>query len=79
MNQEQFNFISQCLEAILGNDNEARKQAEQSLNDAKAAGVDSYAICMVSILSPSSGCSDQAKSLSAVILRRNIGINVADF
>jgi hypothetical protein len=34
---------------------------------------------MVSILSPNSGCSDQAKSLSAVILRRNIGVNVADY
>jgi hypothetical protein len=79
MNQEQFNFISQKLEAILGNDNDARKQAEQALNEAKAAGVDSYTICMISILSPNSGCSDQAKSLSAVILRRNISVNVADY
>jgi hypothetical protein len=79
MNAEQFNFISQQLEIILGNDNDARKQAEQSINEAKAAGVDSYALCMVNILNPESGCSDQAKSLSAVILRRNISVGVADF
>jgi hypothetical protein len=58
MNAEQFNFISQQLEIILGNDNDARKQAEQSINEAKAAGVDSYALCMVNILNPESGCSD---------------------
>lgn len=34
---------------------------------------------MVNILNPESGCSDQAKSLSAVILRRNISVGVADF
>jgi hypothetical protein len=72
---EQYNYINNCLNQILGNDNEARKGAEASLNSAKDNDIDSYAKCLASTLNPNSQSTDQAKNLAAVILRRNISVS----
>lgn len=71
--------ISGILQQILANDNVQRKQAEDQLNSAKSAETNKYALLMASILDPAlTGVSVEAKSLAAVILRRNISTEAID-
>ena len=71
--------IGEILSQILQNDNEARKAAESKLNEAKLAQTEKYAILMAAVMHPTSTqFSLEAKSLAAVILRRNISISSVD-
>ena len=71
--------ISGILQQILANDNVQRKQAEDQLNSAKSAETNKYALLMASILDPTlTSVSVEAKSLAAVILRRNISTEAID-
>ena len=71
--QEDLAGISEILNKILQNDNETRKAAEAQLNAAKGADTDKYAMIMAAVLHPSNvQFNVEAKSLAAVILRRNI-------
>ena len=53
INLEELTQITNILGNVLQNDNFARKQAEQSLNDAKRVEADRYAMLMVAVLHPS--------------------------
>ena len=70
--QEDLSGISEILNKILQNDNEIRKAAEAQLNQAKQTDTDKYAMIMAAVIHPSNQFSVEAKSLAAVILRRNI-------
>jgi len=79
LTSDDFAGISQILEQILSNDNTQRKAAEAQLNAAKATQTDRYALIMAQILHPQhAAISIQAKSLAAVILRRNISTEATD-
>lgn len=70
---DDINGVATILQQILSNDNEQRKVAEAQLNTAKSTETSKYAMLMVSILDPAmTAVSVEAKSLAAVILRRNI-------
>ena len=73
--QEDLTGIGELLGLILQNDNEIRKDAEAKLNQAKLAATDKYALILATVIHPNSAqFSLEAKSLAAVILRRNISI-----
>ena len=76
---EDFTGISQILQQILSNDNVLRKGAEDQLNAAKSSQTEKYAILMATLLQPEhTSISFEAKSLAAVILRRNISTEAMD-
>ena len=76
---DDFAGITGILQQILSNDNEQRKAAEAQLNVAKSEQTEKYAVLMASILHPDqSSVSDEAKSLAAVILRRNVSTEAID-
>ena len=71
--QDDLAGIGEILTKILGTDNEVRKEAEAQLNVAKQAQTDKYALLFAAVIHPNSEqFSLEAKSLAAVILRRNI-------
>ena len=71
--------VAGILQQILSNDNEQRKAAEAQLNAAKSAETAKYALLMASILDPAeASISIEAKSLAAVILRRNVSTEAMD-
>ena len=79
INEQDIASISAILQQILANDNVQRKQAEEQLNTAKSNETDKYACLMCTILDPqTAGVSMEAKSLAAVILRRNISTEATD-
>ena len=74
-----FNDLGAILQQILSNDNTHRKQAEDNLNMAKSSNTDQYACIMSAVLHPNQAqISLEAKSLAAVILRRNISTEAVD-
>ena len=74
---DDFTQIGNILQQILANDNEQRKAAEAQLNAAKSSQTDKYALVLASCLHPNqSQISIEAKCLAAVILRRNISVEV---
>ena len=76
---EDIGGISGILQQILANDNVQRKQAEAQLNSAKSTETNKYAMLMATVLDPATqGVSVEAKSLAAVILRRNISTEAID-
>ena len=76
---EDFTGISQILQQILSNDNVLRKGAEAQLNAAKSSQTEKYAILMATLLQPEhTSISYEAKSLAAVILRRNVSTEAMD-
>lgn len=42
-----------CLQQVLGQDNDARKQAENNLNSLKQSNADKYAIYLIEIIKSS--------------------------
>ena len=71
--QEELAGISEILNKILQNDNEIRKAAEAQLNQAKLTDTDKYCMIMAAVIHPqNTQFNVEAKSLAAVILRRNI-------
>lgn len=70
--------MSNILQAILNNDNEIRKQAETQLNGLKRSDPNKYAMVMVYVMHPQYAATPEVKSLSAVILRRNISTSSVD-
>ena len=76
---EDITGVAGILQQILSNDNEQRKVAEAQLNTAKSTETSKYAILMASILDPhQTAVSVEAKSLAAVILRRNVSTEATD-
>lgn len=77
--QDGFTELGNILQQILSNDNTQRKQAEDNLNTAKSNNTDQYACIMSAVLHPNqTQISFEAKSLAAVILRRNISTEAID-
>lgn len=66
-----------CLQQVLGQDNDARKQAENNLNSLKQSNADKYAIYLIEIIK-SNETTEEIRSLAAVILRRNISSTAID-
>ena len=52
LSADDFTGISGLLNSILSNDNEVRKQAEASLNQAKSANTDKYALVLAGSFHP---------------------------
>ena len=63
--------MGQQLEVVLGNDNDARKGAEDAIKKIKEGEPDKYAFYLKTIIVDPS-VSDQIKSLACVILRRTL-------
>ncbi len=79
INPDELANMGGLLTKILAQDNAERKAAEQQLNDAKRAHCDQYAAYMVTILNPgNTQFGPEAKSLAAVILRRNVSTMAVD-
>ena len=70
--------LTNILQAILNNDNTMRKQAEDQLNGLKRNDPNKYCQVMVYLMHPQFAASPEVKSLSAVILRRNISTSSID-
>lgn len=79
LTQEDFEGMAGILSQILSTDNNQRQAAEAQLNSAKREQTDKYACLLSAVLHPQqSMISNEAKSLAAVILRRNISIEAMD-
>lgn len=71
--------LTAILTTILANDNELRKNAENSLNEVKKNDPNRYAQLMVYVMHPQyQGANPEVKSLASVILRRNISTSAVD-
>lgn len=76
---EDFAGIGAILQQILSNDNVQRKAAEDQLNQAKSGQTDRYACLMTAVLHPGqTAITPEARSLAAVIIRRNISTEAVD-
>ena len=79
LTQDDFNGIAAILNQILSPENTQRQAAEAQLNLAKRDETDKYACLLSAVLHPAQTMiSLEAKSLAAVILRRNISIEAND-
>jgi hypothetical protein len=74
---QEISFMVGQLQIVLGQDNEARKLAEEHLKKIKEGEPDKYACYLTAvILNPQAPA--EIKSLSAVILRRSVGTVLGD-
>mmetsp|Transcript_1961 Transcript_1961/g.2901 ORF Transcript_1961/g.2901 Transcript_1961/m.2901 type:complete len:137 (+) Transcript_1961:25-435(+) len=69
---QEVQFIVQQLQLVLGQDNDARKAAEEHLKKIKEGEPDKYACYLTRVLMEPEAPSE-IKALAAVILRRGIG------
>ena len=69
---QEIQFMVSQLQIVLGQDNAARKGAEEHLKKIKEGEPDKYA-CYLTAIIISPEAPQEIKSLSAVILRRSIG------
>ena len=64
-------FVVTQLQAVLGQDNNARKEAEEHLKKIKDGEPDKYACYLTAVIMDANATAD-IKALSAVVLRRGI-------
>ena len=76
MSAEEMQFVSGILQSILGNDNEARKQAEQQLTKIKGDQPDQYCTLLTLILKGRTAYTLDQRALAAVLLRRNFTVEI---
>ena len=76
MSAEEMQFVSGILQNILGNDNEARKQAEQQLTKIKGDQPDQYCTLLTLILKGRTAYTLDQRALAAVLLRRNFTVEI---
>mmetsp|Transcript_13417 Transcript_13417/g.18343 ORF Transcript_13417/g.18343 Transcript_13417/m.18343 type:complete len:143 (-) Transcript_13417:946-1374(-) len=72
MNVEECQYLAGALQQVLGTDNNARKEAEEKVNQIKRGEPEKYAVYLSNIMQVDSPFPQEVKSLAAVILRRNI-------
>lgn len=74
---QEVQFVVTQLQIVLGNDNDARKAAEEHLGKIKEGEPDKYACYLTSVIMDLNA-SNEIKSLSCVILRRSLGTMLTD-
>jgi len=71
MSGQELEFIVSKLQIVMQNDNQARKEAEASLQQVRTQDPDKYAHCIIQIVN-STEVGVDVRSLALVIFRRNI-------